>query len=70
MSNVREYILQTTCDLMEKQGYYGTGLNEIVKESGAPKVLCTIISLKARNKSPLKPFCNQAKRLPSGYKMD
>ena len=37
MSNVREYILQTTCDLMEKQGYYGTGLNEIVKESGAPK---------------------------------
>ena len=37
MSNVREHILQTTCDLMEKQGYYGTGLNEIVKESGAPK---------------------------------
>src|SRR5215203_2777517 len=37
MRNVREHILQTTCDLMEKQGYYGTGLNEIVKESGAPK---------------------------------
>ena len=37
MSNVREHILQTTCDLMEKQGYHGTGLNEIVKESGAPK---------------------------------
>lgn len=37
MSNARKHILQTTCDLMEKQGYYGTGLNEIVKESGAPK---------------------------------
>lgn len=37
MSNAREQILQTTCNLMEKQGYHGTGLNEIVKESGAPK---------------------------------
>lgn len=37
MSNAREHILQTTCNLMEKQGYHGTGLNEIVKESGAPK---------------------------------
>jgi TetR/AcrR family transcriptional repressor of lmrAB and yxaGH operons len=37
MSNAREHILQTTCDLLEKQGYHGTGLNEIVKESGAPK---------------------------------
>ncbi len=37
MSNARERILQTTCDLLEKQGYHGTGLNEIVKESGAPK---------------------------------
>jgi TetR/AcrR family transcriptional repressor of lmrAB and yxaGH operons len=37
MSNAREQILQATCDLLEKQGYYGTGLNEIVKESGAPK---------------------------------
>lgn len=37
MSNAREQIIQTTCDLMEKQGYHGTGLNEIVKESGAPK---------------------------------
>jgi len=37
MSNAREQILQTTCDLLEKQGYHGTALNEIVKESGAPK---------------------------------
>lgn len=37
MSNAREQILQTTCDLLEKQGYHGTGLNEIVKLSGAPK---------------------------------
>jgi TetR/AcrR family transcriptional regulator, lmrAB and yxaGH operons repressor len=37
MSIVREQILQTTCDLLDKQGYHGTGLNEIVRESGAPK---------------------------------
>lgn len=37
MSNVRAQILQTTCALLEKQGFHGTGLNEIVKESGAPK---------------------------------
>lgn len=37
MSNARDQILQATCDLLEKQGYHGTGLNEIVKESGAPK---------------------------------
>ncbi len=37
MSNARELILQTTCTLLEKQGYHGTGLNEIVKESGSPK---------------------------------
>jgi TetR/AcrR family transcriptional repressor of lmrAB and yxaGH operons len=37
MSNAREQILQTTCTLLEKQGYHGTGLNEIVKESHAPK---------------------------------
>jgi len=37
MSSTREHILQTTSALIEKQGYHGTGLNEIVKESGAPK---------------------------------
>jgi TetR/AcrR family transcriptional regulator, lmrAB and yxaGH operons repressor len=37
MSSVREHILQTTSGLLENQGYHGTGLNEIVKESGAPK---------------------------------
>lgn len=37
MSTAREQILQATCTLLEKQGYHGTGLNEIVKESHAPK---------------------------------
>lgn len=37
MSNARDQILQATCTLLEKQGFHGTGLNEIVKESGAPK---------------------------------
>jgi TetR/AcrR family transcriptional regulator, lmrAB and yxaGH operons repressor len=37
MSNSRDQILQTTCDLLENQGFHATGLSEIVKESGAPK---------------------------------
>lgn len=37
MSNAREQILQTACALLEKQGFHGTRLNEIIKESGSPK---------------------------------
>jgi TetR/AcrR family transcriptional repressor of lmrAB and yxaGH operons len=37
MSTAREQILLTTSILLEKQGYHGTGLNEIIKESGSPK---------------------------------
>lgn len=37
MSNARNQILETTCALLEKQGYHGTGLNEIIQKSGSPK---------------------------------
>ena len=37
MSTTRDQIIETTCDLMESQGFHGTGLNQIIKESGAPK---------------------------------
>lgn len=37
MSTAREQILLTTSILLEKQGFHGTGLNEIIQESGAPK---------------------------------
>jgi TetR/AcrR family transcriptional regulator, lmrAB and yxaGH operons repressor len=37
MSSAREQILLTTSLLLERQGFHGTGLNEIIKESGAPK---------------------------------
>jgi len=37
MSATREQILLTTSMLLEKQGFHGTGLNEIIKESGSPK---------------------------------
>jgi TetR/AcrR family transcriptional repressor of lmrAB and yxaGH operons len=37
MTNSREQILLTTCDLIENQGFQATGVNEIVRESGAPK---------------------------------
>ena len=37
MTNTRDQIIQTTSNLIENQGYHATGLNEIVKESGAPK---------------------------------
>lgn len=32
-----DQIIRATCDLIENQGYHATGLNEIVKESAAPK---------------------------------
>jgi TetR/AcrR family transcriptional repressor of lmrAB and yxaGH operons len=37
MTSTRDQIIQATSDLLENQGYHATGLNEIVKESGAPK---------------------------------
>ena len=37
MTLARDQIIQATCDLLENQGYHATGLNEIVRESGAPK---------------------------------
>jgi TetR/AcrR family transcriptional repressor of lmrAB and yxaGH operons len=37
MQSTRDQIIQATCDLIENQGYHATGLNEIVRESGAPK---------------------------------
>jgi TetR/AcrR family transcriptional repressor of lmrAB and yxaGH operons len=37
MPTTRDQIIQATCDLIENQGYHATGLNEIVKVSGAPK---------------------------------
>ncbi len=33
----RDEIIATTCRLLELQGYRATGMNEIVRESGAPK---------------------------------
>lgn len=37
MPSPRDQIILAACSLLEKQGYPATGLNEIVKESGAPK---------------------------------
>jgi TetR/AcrR family transcriptional repressor of lmrAB and yxaGH operons len=37
VSSAREQILESTCTLIEKQGYHATGLNEIIRESGSPK---------------------------------
>ncbi|KHF37782.1 TetR/AcrR family transcriptional regulator [Halalkalibacter okhensis] len=35
--NTREVLIQTTARLLQTNGYVGTGLNEIIKQSGAPK---------------------------------
>ncbi|QCR33951.1 TetR/AcrR family transcriptional regulator [Lysinibacillus sp. SGAir0095] len=35
--NTRDVILQTATRLFQRQGYNGTGLNQIIEESGAPK---------------------------------
>ncbi|GIV97623.1 MAG: putative HTH-type transcriptional regulator YxaF [Herpetosiphonaceae bacterium] len=37
MRSTRDNILQATAELLERQGYFATGLNQIVEESGAPK---------------------------------
>ena len=37
MASTRDQIIATTSELLETQGYYATGLNQIVEESGAPK---------------------------------
>ena len=37
MNPAKEQILETAARLFEKQGYHATGLNEIIRESGAPK---------------------------------
>lgn len=37
MTATRDQIIATTCDLLEEQGLHATGLNQIIKESGAPK---------------------------------
>ena len=36
-TTARERLIQATFELLERQGYHGTGLNQIIKESGAPK---------------------------------
>jgi TetR/AcrR family transcriptional regulator, lmrAB and yxaGH operons repressor len=35
--SARQSLITTTSRLMEEQGYHGTGLNQIIKESGAPR---------------------------------
>lgn len=37
MSTTKDQIIDATCELLESQGFHGTGLNQIVKESRAPK---------------------------------
>lgn len=37
MNQSKQHILETAARLFEKQGYHASGLNEIIRESGAPK---------------------------------
>ncbi len=37
MKSTKERFIHTTCSLLEIQGYHGTGMNQIIEESGAPK---------------------------------
>ena len=37
MATARDQIIESTCELIEMQGYHATGLNQIIKESGSPK---------------------------------
>lgn len=35
--SARDQIIESTCTLLELQGYHATGLNEIIQQSGSPK---------------------------------
>ncbi len=37
MTSTRDQIIEKTCELLELQGYYATGVNQIIQESGSPK---------------------------------
>lgn len=37
MAATKDRFIETTCELLEAQGYHATGLKEIVEESGAPR---------------------------------
>jgi TetR/AcrR family transcriptional repressor of lmrAB and yxaGH operons len=37
MKTARDQIIETTCELLELQGYHATGLNQIIEESGSPR---------------------------------
>jgi TetR/AcrR family transcriptional repressor of lmrAB and yxaGH operons len=37
MGSARDQIIETTCILLELQGYHATGLNQIIKDCGSPK---------------------------------
>ncbi len=36
-NTTRQQLVETTSRLLEAQGYHGTGLNQIIRESGAPR---------------------------------
>ena len=36
-SSSRDRLLDTAVDLLQRQGYHGTGLNELLERSGAPR---------------------------------
>lgn len=37
MSTARDQIIQSTCELLELQGYHATGINQIIQHSQSPK---------------------------------
>jgi TetR/AcrR family transcriptional repressor of lmrAB and yxaGH operons len=37
VKDTREYMIETTASLVHRRGFYGTSLNEILAESGAPR---------------------------------
>lgn len=37
MKTARDSIVETACVLLESQGFHATGINQLVKQSGAPK---------------------------------
>jgi TetR/AcrR family transcriptional repressor of lmrAB and yxaGH operons len=54
VGGTRERLLEAALELMRESGLSGAGINEIVRESGAPKGSVYYFFLVARNKSSRK----------------
>ena len=63
--NTKENLIETAAKLFETKGYYGTGLNEILAESGAPKGSLYYHFPKGKEQLALEAIYSEGKKIKS-----